>query len=612
MTSSSSSLFLGVYFWKSAEIKPEFTRHWFKILVPLFILFGYILTLSPTVGLIDCGELITGCYLLNILHPTGYPLYTLIGHVFSKIPIGTIAQRINFVSAIYCAVAGLFFFILLLNLTNSVVASLVSTSLFAFSRTVWSVAAGAEVYGLTALFLVLIIYLWIKLERNNILIFLAFVLGMSFTNHMMITSTFIATLVFLALSFKKKIFSLRIVIILAIFFWLGLSVYLYLLIRAREMPLFNWGNPYNLERFIWHVTGKQYRVWMFSSSWATISANIKFGTKLFLYENFYIFIILALLGLSKLFRTHRYFVSGLLIIFFLTFLYAVNYSIPDIESYYIPCLFVLFLLGGIGLSWLIKKIKAPHYLFLILILFPVLANYRKAGRQGDCLAYDLAINYLKSAPENAIVITDWWDFYSPAFYVQQVESFRSDVCIIDKELLRRSWYYNYLNKQYPRLYQNSKIEINHFLDFLDQFEHGRLKDNVGIQNAFVDMINGFIDHNPDKRAFVTFDDRTDYDAKSIKPERKRIPYGLLYELTDDTLSERFNYEQLLVRKPSIILDERAKMVFQRYEAFGLERTEFLQKQDRKEEARQTLNWVLKVNPNSSTAQNLARLLNQEK
>jgi len=86
----------------------------------------------------------------------------------------------------------------------------------------------------------------------------------------------------------------------------------------------------------------------------------------------------------------------------------------------------------------------------------------------------------------------------------------------------------------------------------------------------------------------------------------------LYELTDDTLSERFNYEQLLVRKPSIILDERAKMVFQRYEAFGLERTEFLQKQDRKEEARQTLNWVLKVNPNSSTAQNLARLLNQEK
>lgn len=582
---------------------------WFKIFVPIFILVSYILSLSPTVGLIDCGELITGCYLLDILHPTGYPLYTLIGNILSKIPIGTIAQRINLVSAIYCAVASFFFFILLLDLTDSVIAALVSTSLFAFSRTIWSVAVGAEVYGLTALFLVLIIYLWTKHHLSNIIIFLAFILGMGFTNHMMIASTFIASAVFLLLTFKGK-FSLRFLIILAVFFLLGLSVYFYLPIRARASPLFNWGNPYNLERFFWHVTGKQYRVWMFSSSWAAITTNIKFGIKQLLSENFYIFVIPAILGLWKLFQVRRQLVIGLLIILILTFGYAINYSIPDIESYYIPCLIVLFLLGGIGLSSLMKKLKVPQFFWLILIILPVLANYRRAGMQGNYLAYDSAKNYLKSAPENAIVITNWWDFYSPAFYVQHIENFRPDVCIVDKELLRRSWFYLYLNKQYPWLYRNSETEINHFLAFLDQFEHGRLKDNVGIQNAFIDMINSFIDHNPTRRAFITFDDRNDYDAKSIKPESARIPYGLLYELTNDTISERFNYEQLLVRKPNLILDERAKIVLQYYEAFGLARAVFLQKQGRKEEAGQTLDWVLKVNPGSSPAQNLRRLLNQ--
>ncbi len=605
---SSSSLFLRVLHKALFNTKKII---WLKLFVPVFILLVYIFTLNPTVGIIDAGELITGCYLLNILHPTGYPLYTLIGNIFSKIPFGTIAQRINFVSAIYCSLASFFFFILLLKITNSVVASLISTALFAFSRTIWSVAVGAEVYGLTALFLVIIVYLWTKLEKNNVLIILAFILGMSFTNHMMITSTFIATILFLVFSYKKNIFSMRLLIILATFFLLGLTIYLFLPIRARAMPLFNWGNPYNLERFIWHVTGKQYRVWMFSSSWTEVSANFKFGINLFLQENFFVFIILAIIGMCKLFRTHRHFIISLLIIFILTFFYAINYSIPDIEAYYIPCLFVLFLLGAIGLSWCFQRIPAmPQTIFLVLIFLPLLTNYRKAGMQGNYLAYDSAINHLKSAPENAIILTNWWDFYSPALYIQHIEHYRKDVCIIDKELLRRSWYFQYLSRQYPWLAKNSAKEVEHFLSFLDQFEHGTLKDNMGIQNAFVDMINSFIDQNPERRSFLTFNDRTDYDAKSIKPDSRRIPYGLLYELSKDTISAPFTYEHFLVRQPNLILDGRTKMILQHYEGFGLERAVFLNKQGRNEEAKQTLEWVLKIFPNSQPAQNFARFLNQ--
>lgn len=588
---------------------------WLKIILPIFVLMVYSFTLSPTVGLIDSGELITGCYFLNILHPTGYPLYTLLGNLFSRIPIGTVAQRINFVSSLFVAVACFFFFCLLFCLTDSPYAAVVSTLLFAFSGTVWSVAVGAEVYGLSLLFLTIIVYLWQKLNKNNILFLLAFILGLSFTNHMMITSVAVATIIFLVLNFNKEVFRLRCLILFVSFFLFGLSVYCYLVIRARQIPLFNWGNPYNLERFIWHITGKQYRVWMFQAKWSELVANLKSGVNLLFRESgFGGFILLALWGLQIIFRKNRYLAIGLLIIFFLTFIYAVNYSIPDIQSYYLPSLFVLFLCGGIGLGALMEKIKIPKSVYLILICLPLLFNYRRAGMQGNYLAYDSAVNHLKVMPQNAIVITNWWDFYSPTLYLQYVEKFRPDVCVIDKELLRRSWYFQYLTKQYPWLVENSAKEIDYFLGFLDQFEHGRLEDNLGIQNAFINMINSFVDRNPARRVFFTFNDRTDYDAKSIKTELPRIPYGLLYELRQisDTIVEDIDYGQFLIRMPNLILDERAKMVWQRYEILGLERVFFLQKMNRTEAARRTLEWVLKVNPNSSTAKNLARLLNGER
>lgn len=572
----------------------------------------YFFTLSPTVGLIDSGELITGCYFLNILHPTGYPLYTLIGNIFSRLPFGSIAQRVNLLSALFSSLAIFFFFLLLKDLTNSTVTATVGSTWFAFSRMVWSVAVIAEVHALTVFFLTVIVCFWTKIDRNNILLLLTFVLGLSFSNHMMILSIFVGTVLFLYLSkISKSKASLKFLCISALFFILGLSVYSYLLIRAQAVPLFNWGNPYNLKRFIWHITGKQYRVWMFSLSGQEVLANLRFGLKLLLQENFYIFIFLPILGFIYLFRTQRNFALCLLIIFLLSFFYAINYSIPDIESYYLPCLFVLTLLFALGLRIIISRVKIPKFFYLVLVFLPLLFNYRRAGMQGNYLAYDAAVNHLQSVPTNAVIITDWWDFYSPALYLQHIERFRTDVCIIDKELLRRSWYFQYLIKQYPWLVKNSSNEINYYLSFLDQFENGRLKDNIGIQDAFIRMINSFIDRNPTRRVFLTFNEQTDYDAKSIKPDWQRVPYGLLYELTNDTIIEEIDYENFLVRKPNLILDLRMKLILKRYEAFGLERAIFLQKIGRRESARRTLDWVLKINPNSKIAQHLIDKIRKE-
>ena len=54
----------------------------------------YLITLAPSIGPEDGGELAAAAYTLGIPHPTGYPLWTLFGWIFTKlIPFGEIAWR---------------------------------------------------------------------------------------------------------------------------------------------------------------------------------------------------------------------------------------------------------------------------------------------------------------------------------------------------------------------------------------------------------------------------------------------------------------------------------------------------------------------------------------
>ena len=62
--------------------KPVPSRIWFGLasfLVPFGI---YCFTLARTVGFIDSGELAWASASLGIPHPTGYPLYMLLTHLF--------------------------------------------------------------------------------------------------------------------------------------------------------------------------------------------------------------------------------------------------------------------------------------------------------------------------------------------------------------------------------------------------------------------------------------------------------------------------------------------------------------------------------------------------
>src|SRR6266704_3714087 len=71
----------------------------------LVALFLYSWTLAPTVTLTDSGELIVVAHGLGVAHPPGFPLWVILAHLASLVPLGNVAVRINFSSALFAALA---------------------------------------------------------------------------------------------------------------------------------------------------------------------------------------------------------------------------------------------------------------------------------------------------------------------------------------------------------------------------------------------------------------------------------------------------------------------------------------------------------------------------
>jgi hypothetical protein len=131
---------------------------------------------------------------------------------------------------------------------------------------------------------------------------------------------------------------------------------------------------------------------------------------------------------------------------------------------------------------------------------------------------------------DAVVISYQWDYWvSASYYEQIVGGFRPDVTVIDKELLRRSWYLKELERRRPWIIASSKAEVSAFLHQVDLFEHGLPYDPAQIQARYEGMIESFI-----RRSMST---HPVYVTGEIEPAftrgLTRVPEGLAFRLSPD-------------------------------------------------------------------------------
>lgn len=88
----------------------DFLRKHYAIATSLIVFIVYLFTLAPSVIQIDSGELAAVQATLGIAHPTGYPLFTMLGYLFLKIPLPfTIIYQANLLAAVWCSLSIIFF-----------------------------------------------------------------------------------------------------------------------------------------------------------------------------------------------------------------------------------------------------------------------------------------------------------------------------------------------------------------------------------------------------------------------------------------------------------------------------------------------------------------------
>jgi len=336
----------------------------------------------------------------------------------------------------------------------------------------------------------------------------AFLLALGFSNHMttLLILPAAAYFYFNSRGFNKDSIK-TIFIMLSLFFPILILLYLYLPFQASSNPAINWGNPLDFEKIFRHISGKQYQVWLFSSTDAAKRQFVYFFNSLPKELNISLFV--AAVGLfTSYFYAKKFFVF-LIIAFVSTILYSINYDIVDIDSYFLLAFISLSMFAVFGVIKLVemlhfKKLNfiVPVSVIIIFIAIEMFSNYKEVNQSGTYTFEDYTKALVGSAEPNSIIFSYQWDYFiSPAYYFQFVENYRKDVTIVDKELLRRSWYYNQLNRNFPDLLTGLESEVSLFLGALKPFERDENYNPQLLETRYRNIMTGLVSTNIDKRAF---------------------------------------------------------------------------------------------------------------
>src|SRR6267378_4312138 len=122
----------------------------------------YALTAPRTVALEDDGLFVLSSYFLGIEHPPGYPLFTLIGHLFTYLPFGSVAYRVHLASALFGALTGGAAWLCARALIGGRLPAYLAAFALGISPVFWSQAIIAEVYTLNTFFFLALVFMGLQ------------------------------------------------------------------------------------------------------------------------------------------------------------------------------------------------------------------------------------------------------------------------------------------------------------------------------------------------------------------------------------------------------------------------------------------------------------------
>ena len=451
------------------------------LLLFLVCLGCYGVTLAPTITWehdgVDSGDLVTAAYTLGVAHPPGYPLFTMLAKLFTFLPLGEIAYRVNLMSAILAASTISVVFCTIIQLapqrigaSSTVVIAAASALLLAFSRVFWSQAIIAEVYSLNALLVALIILfttLYWRRPETKWLQAVAILFGLGLSNHF---SSLLLLPGVLFLVLRKGRLKGTVWFRLAVLFLAGLSTYVYLPLSSARHPPLDWGGPHTWSGFWWMVSGEIYQEYVFGLPLAHLPARLGSWLTLSSEQFTWIGLALGLVGIWDLWEEEREWLLFSLTSFGAVVVYSITYNTTDSYVYLLPSylLFAMWMARGAYyllreaiIPWMnkgrdrVSSTSSPLWPFtlplLLLPLFLLGANLRGLDLSNDREAHQYAAAVFAQVPANAVVIAGTDAHVFSLWYLVYVERAAPEAALVAEGLYEYQWYKDTLQLHHPQL-----------------------------------------------------------------------------------------------------------------------------------------------------------------
>ncbi|HLY02134.1 MAG TPA: DUF2723 domain-containing protein [Candidatus Cybelea sp.] len=431
---------------------------------------AYVASASVEPGSWDTAELQGVPYILGIAHPTGFPLYTLVGYVWSHIvAVGSVAFRMNAMSGIAIAITALAAYAVAREIGAGRWVALFATLWFAFTQDVWAHAARAEAQDLAVVCEAIAIYVFLRWMRTGEARWFAgaFTLcGLAMAAHpnalWLLPGLLIGTLV----AVRKP--SLRLAGVSLALMLGGLALYLYLPLRSAYVVahgldptvglqgvnggiFWNYNDPRTLHGLALELTGSQFRTPGYfmeafnplrigDALWAFVTGTqVQYGT-------FAAFVLLA--GVAAAWRRNWRTTLVLCVACTAALLFSIVYpNESDVGRYRLLASWLAVPLFGALMPE--PEASATPWLRAALVLFLAIGAgtafasqrgffHRVSGEGGRWVIDAVRL----SVPAPSVVVTPWLDATSLAYGAYVEGSLRGLTIVSDNELrlaLYRRW-----------------------------------------------------------------------------------------------------------------------------------------------------------------------------
>lgn len=398
----------------------------------------YARTAAPTIYALDSSGLTRAAVLVQPAHPPGYPLYVLLGKLFSlALPVGDMGQRLNLMSAFFAALTLALLVALLAVLDCPPIVGTATALVLGGSYYFWSIATMAEVYALQAALVVallLALALWRAHGRRRWLWLAALLFGLALSNHPTTVLLLPGIVAFIWLVARQRPPDMRTWRLVPVLLCVGPLLYLLLPLR---------GDLHSLGELLGFLLARDFWPAVFSYSPAGYAHELTALAGL-LWANFLgAGIVLGGVGLVAARAGDR----GLLALvgggFLISLAFFSGYQVADKDLMLAPVLLLWAVWIGLGLNRLLGGVDslapsppARQAIRLGLVAAASLVwalNFTYADLSHDWRVRRQAEQVFGAVQDRAVVLVGSWVDLQPLRYLQEVEGERPDVALVDAQ-----------------------------------------------------------------------------------------------------------------------------------------------------------------------------------